>query len=53
MIRPKKLVWVLTGFVLLGSGACSSDPQSDVIAVGDVGEGVSISNLSLRVRGMT
>ncbi len=49
MTHSTKLVWVLTGLVLLGSGACGSDvtPTPGVI------EDASVSNLVLRVEGMT
>jgi len=50
MTRITPLVWVLTGFVLIGSGACGSDvtPTPD-----DVIEDASVSDLALRVEGMT
>ncbi len=49
MTRSTRLVWILTGLVLLGSGACSSD----VPPVPSVTEDASVANLTLRVEGMT
>lgn len=50
MTRTTPLVLVLTWFVLIGSGACGSDvtPTPD-----DVIEDASVSDLALRVEGMT
>ncbi len=49
MTQPTTLVWVLTGFVVLGSGACGSD----VTPIPSVTEDASVANLTLRVEGMT
>ena len=53
MTHPTRLVWFLTGVVLLGSGACRSDVTPDPASVPGVTENASISNLALRVEGMT
>ena len=53
MTHPTRFVWFLTGLVLLGSGACSSDVTSDSASVPGVTADTSISNLALRVEGMT
>ncbi len=49
MTQQAGLAWVLTGFVLLESAACSSDVRS----VPDVTEDAAISTIALRVEGMT
>lgn len=49
MTQPTRLVWVLTGFFLLGSAACGSDATPTL----SVTEDASLSSLTLRVRGMT
>lgn len=50
MTRTTPLVWVLAGFVLIGSEACGFDvtPTPD-----DVIEDASVLDLALRVEGMT
>ena len=53
MTRSTRLVWFLTGLVLVGTGACSSDVTSGGASVPSVTEDPSISYLSLRVEGMT
>lgn len=50
MTKFTKLAWVLTGLILLGSGACGSDVTPTPPGVT---EDVSLSNIALRVEGMT
>ena len=51
VVQPPRLVLVLAGLLLLGSGACRSDVPPDPSP--DPVQDASALNLTLRVEGMT